>query len=400
MKKTIIILTIVILTLLLTSCVFATTVNMEKEYTATELNELILKINNSYPEKTELETIGYSTANNTPIYALRVIGNSVKNYDSTKRKQEGINNYLILGGTHAREIINTQLLLKQIENYLENDTLDENVILHYIPLINPDGYDISLHSEVKDHKIWKANGVGVDINRNFPSIYYSSTKKEWVDYWGRMDKTQFIRTKPGPRYYFGEYAGSEKETQAVMNYMNQYSFAMMVDYHSQGEVVFWEMWTANKGYEDYNRKLADVVKNTNGYKPYINYSDEHGSGYSTDYFASIHYTPAITVETTKAPSLPFVSADMRNAAYTKNKNTTLNLVKYNEIHLPELRKDYITLYTAENEEFGKYPKEVAEGYKARYNLTDIKPQPQLELSSLQSLIKFILKIRTDILLQQ
>ena len=365
------IITVVLLISLMMQSSFAAEVSMELEYTSAEINQLLIQTHQEYPQNTELEIIGYTYLEN-PIYVLRLIGSQVSDYDSTKHKQPEINNYLILGGVHAREVVNPQLLLKQINYYLEGGGLDVNAVVHFIPLVNPDGYDLVLHGIGKpagDYKLWKANLRGVDINRNFPSFYYSAKEGMWVDYWGRCDNG-LVADKPGPSYYKGEYAGSEKETQAVMGYMNKYSFNLMVDYHSQGEVIFWGMWMMPAEYTKYNKKLADLVQSINGYKPYINYNDEHGSGYTTDYFATTQYAPAITVETTRAAALPYVSTNMRNTAFTKNKDTTKELVLFNEKNIPTGLGDTLLLNSRGGIQ-GSYPREFVAGYKERFNLHEL-----------------------------
>ena len=370
MKTKILLITLALVVILGTCISFATEINMETEYTAEQLNTLIIELHQEYPKLTEIEIIGNSNLG-TPIYALRVIGNNIKDtYDSKKRKQEGINNYFIMGGVHARETVNPQLLIKQAKYYLDNGGIDENVVIHYLPLVNPDGYNLSLHNIGKpagDYKLWKANIKGTDINRNFPSFYYSPSTNEWVDFWGRNDKKQFTATEPGPRYYFGEYPGSAIETQNIMAYMNKYSFNLMLDYHSQGEIIYWEMWFMPKEYEVYNKKIADLIYSINGYTPYINTNDQHGSGYSTDYFATVQYAPALTVETTKARNLPFVSSKERLKAFSVNKNVTLEVIKYNEKNKPNGLGE-IPLYTINGERYGNYPKKLVYGYAERYSI--------------------------------
>ena len=61
--------------------------------------------------------------------------------------------------------------------------------IYFLPLMNPDGYEIALRgfSEIRNplfgniaaakgilHTEWKENGRGVDINRNFPCASYQA----------------------------------------------------------------------------------------------------------------------------------------------------------------------------------------------------------------------------------
>jgi len=329
--------------------------------TVEEINREIFELNLRYPNQTELELLGYSYEK-APIYVLRILCSKIRSYNSNKRKQEGITNYLILGGVHGREVVNPQLLLYQIKHYLENP-IEASVVLHYIPLINPDGYTISLRE-------WKANGRGVDLNRNFPSIYYSIEERCWIDYWKKNDKKETIALVPNGSNYFGDAPGSEEETRIVMDYMNRHVYAMLVDYHSQGDEIYWGLWSMGEAYERYNKEIAKVVSKETGYTLYTDPIELQGSGYTTDYFALLHHTPSITIETTTSPDLPNVSEDMEILAYKRNKDVLRVLINYNETHLKEYQRDFITLYNQEGDEFGRYPKEKVLGYKQRYNLKE------------------------------
>lgn len=91
-----------------------------------------------------------------------------------------------------------------------------------VPVVNPDGY---IHSWT-GNRLWRKNrnGHGIDLNRNFPE-QWSSTG----------------RHGPAHELYGGKAAGSEPETQAVMNYYQFISSKGPVigalDFHSFGQMV-------------------------------------------------------------------------------------------------------------------------------------------------------------------
>jgi predicted deacylase len=86
-----------------------------------------------------------------------------------------------------------------------------------VPLVNPDGYEECLQ---KNRGTKKTNARGVDINRNFP-----------YKYWGSRI------TKPGNGYP-GPQPGSEPETQAIISLIGTHEFALCVDIHSRGRLLF------------------------------------------------------------------------------------------------------------------------------------------------------------------
>ena len=136
---------------------------------------------------------------------------------------------LILGAMHAREYITTQIVMRQLcdavdvlngvsneGNYRDKSKkyLLENVTVHFIPMNNPDGVSISqfglaglkntaLQQQVSamaygDYEQWKANAMGVDLNRNFDAGWH-----------------EFIGAGyPSAERYKGAYPGSEPEAAA------------------------------------------------------------------------------------------------------------------------------------------------------------------------------------------
>ena len=94
----------------------------------------------------------------------------------------------------GRECINTEVLIRMVEHYGElyvNDVVDNGVSIRrvfdegsviIVPLVNPDGYVIAtegygainnvelrelIYGRNIDDFLWKENGRGIDINRNF-----------------------------------------------------------------------------------------------------------------------------------------------------------------------------------------------------------------------------------------
>lgn len=229
-------------------------------------------INNMHPQSTELKTIGTSVDGN-PIMAIKI--------------GKGAERVLVLGGAHGREALTSVLILNQIEDlvfayegdeeiqtgtsvepnvgteifrryrdlgYSPQKVLDD-VSIWFVPLLNPDGAELAMNGTVhiknksklsvikKDQKLsaWKANLNGVDLNRNYDLAAPRSGQS------------------PGYSEYAGPYPYSEPETQAIMNFTRTENFSGVLNYHSRGEIVYYE--------EDFY-SMASKLLSVTGYSPY------------------------------------------------------------------------------------------------------------------------------------
>jgi hypothetical protein len=147
----------------------------------------------------------------------------------------------------------------------------------------------------KNYSEWKANLRGVDINRNFPDRYLDKTTKQWIEKWQKYPA--FLYSKiPSGSYYPGPYAGSETETQILMNYMTRYDFRNYLTYHSRGQVVYYDWYYAPETFNNRAYVLGEIVNNITGYGIQST-TTGNGSGYDNEYFSANLLKPGITVET-------------------------------------------------------------------------------------------------------
>lgn len=254
------------------------------------------------------------------------IGKSHDNRDIVMLKLGTGKKYILFcGGVHGRETVNPIVLLKIAEFYAneyENyNTIKEkfDIMLkspsdsienHYnrmifgkcvyellktytilmIPLLNPDGYMISLYGynvirdqELKkrikrmgnNHSEWKYNGRGVDINRNFPC-------RSW---------------KPkGP----SDYAASENETKTLIQIFHHYRIRCFIDFHSRGKSIYYYRNSMPQTYNENQLRIAKRLRDVTKYKltspdEEIEYGDSGGN--TVHYFSERFYRPAITIET-------------------------------------------------------------------------------------------------------
>lgn len=322
---------VMILTSLSTGTSFASEdiVTFEKGYNADSdtLYQMAQQLVNRYAFLLELEVIGESE-DGKPIYAIRMTYNIFR-YDAYDYVDK--THILIDGGVHARETYNPVIVLRMVEDYIKdyyNDSYlpDQNVrellhtsVIHFLPIINPDGFDVakfgtesisnlelankftSLIPDLRPNRL-KANLSGVDLNRNFEDIYFDIEASKWIDLWGESGLYRDT-DQPGEDYYKGVEATSEIETQTLMAYMLRYDFRAYLTYHSMGQVIYYWIDHLGAPYYALNKDYAEKISAITGYAlmvpdKYMEY------GFSTDYFANNTTKPAITLETTSSFVFP------------------------------------------------------------------------------------------------
>lgn len=225
---------------------------------------------------------------------------------------------LVVGAIHAREYITAPLVMRQIKEMLDkredgDKSLDE-ICIEYVPMVNPDGVTISqsgingLNKEESKKKLqeiidswsewglkenqdkynwflnkWKNNLNGVDINHNFPT-------QGWPN---RADS----RKRPCNEFYKGVSAGSESETQYLITLVNNENFDAVLNYHTQGQIIYWSNQHAAADVLAKDRAMADIVAAYTGYKLVAPEAD--GSKYGTGFKDWLDWEkgiPNVTVE--------------------------------------------------------------------------------------------------------
>ena len=384
MKKTVILIMFIVI---LSSVSFS--VDMKKDYSANEINGLIDVLGDTF-DQVDVDNIGESYLNQR-IQVLR-LKHPETTYDKDTYYYKGLYHFLVIGGIHGRERVNPKLLIKQIEYYVKNNLIPKNMVIHYIPLANPDGYDLSLYEGLnsnflenindKNYPRWKSNIRGVDINRNFPDIYLDLTTFTWKDQWGNVDNKNYKSNETSGEFYFGPYAGSEIETQILMDYMNRYKFEMALDYHSQGEVLFVNKWFMSESFNKRSYLLANTIMDLNGYI-IPRKSGEYSSGFTTNYMVNRHRVPSITIETTRTRNLPYLKDEEEIKAYEENKDVSVDVFR-KAIELKEF--GLYKTYDISGNFFGDYANElIAKAYADKYNLS-IKKYDGIPLEHLDDFV--------------
>lgn len=164
---------------------------------------------------------------------------------------------LFIGGVHGDEPEGVRLAQDFLGWLQENNDL----VVHdwlLIPCINPDGYNSQQ----------RTNANGVDLNRNFPSTDWSADAK-------------------APRYWPGPHAGSELESQAIIQIIEKFKPLLIVHFHS------WEPCVVYTGIS--GKKASEIIGLDTGYevREDIGYPTPGSLG---QYGWQIHKTPVICIE--------------------------------------------------------------------------------------------------------
>jgi hypothetical protein len=311
---------IMIWLLLAMSFVYGEVVELSENHTSEDLYQMAIQLAEQYPDIIKLEIIGYSN-DERPIFVMQLTEN-VSEIDTAETYVEKYH-ISIEGGIHSRENVAPVMLLKMVEtyamDYYDNSVISsinmedelKHFVFHFIPLSNPDGYDFAnfgihmlsdayekqlMSFRSKNYEQYKSNANGVDLNRNFPGVFYDEASGAWRDIWNKVHN-DYVSRIPGSGFYFGPYAASEPETQALMAYFTKYDFRNYLSYHSKGEVIYWHKWMMPDSHNTHTWKLTHLISRYTGYTMLNDGYEASSSGYSTDFTAMTTLKPSITIET-------------------------------------------------------------------------------------------------------
>lgn len=294
-------------------CQEADIVQMESMYTYGEMVEDINQLVATYPTIVSTKSIG-TTALGRSI-PLVILGN-----------QKASHNILIQATIHGREYLGTQVSMNMIEYYAQNSAtfkaMLDNCCLYIVPMANPDGVCIAQSGAastsnvdtqnfikaIGNTKSWKANAMGVDLNRNFDI--------GWANLTPRVSGPSFKDFK-------GVSAVSENESKALVALANERPYDAFISYHMQGNIIYYD----EPGNTDENSvrstTLAQTISNFTGYK-LSNLKDAVANntvqqGGFNDWVQIQFNKPGVTVEL--GSSLPPNGQKYVNSIYNKNKDT-------------------------------------------------------------------------------
>ena len=214
---------------------------------------------------------------------------------------------------HANEWITSPLLLQFAEEIAEsaqNGSLYttvpareilEQATIHLVPMVDPDGVALVTGAIPEDDpqyqgarllaerypaipfpEGWKANLLGVDLNLNYPAGWEQAKEnKEALGYF-----------YPGPRDFVGRSPLDQRETRALADYTEEIDPALILAYHTQGEVIYWKYQNV---YVPGAKALAEAFAASSGYAAEDTPFASGFAGYK-DWFIDVFRRPGFTIE--------------------------------------------------------------------------------------------------------
>ena len=264
------------------------TVQYAHFYSYDKMLEDLQSFQTQYPDIVEVETIGASVLGKE-IPVMRI------------GDPDAAHHILLQGSMHGREYANTWLLMAMADYWLGSNYREyPDMCIHIIPMVNPDGVAISQTGVLNDEQTaiyytdmmygftdqdppqhyalrWKANGQGVDINRNFPSG------------WARANELRV----PSSENYRGPEPFSTPEAAALRDYTLRYPLDATLSYHTRGSVIYW-FYGSNAKVNAQSLSLGLAVETVTKYPLMYNVL-AIGAGYK-DWAMDALGIPSLTVE--------------------------------------------------------------------------------------------------------
>lgn len=215
-------------------------------YTLAELEAQIDNMVASYPGMVSKAVFGYTTENR-PMWVVKI-----SDFAATDEAEPEV---LYTGMHHSREGVSLMNLIYYMRYLLANYNTDQNVRdlvnnreLFFIPVVNIDGFNFNttaanwnagINMRRKNMKETDgaagisspgtgSGGDGVDLNRNYPQWWGPNFANTTIT--GRTGSTGGVTDDT----YRGPSAGSEIETQNMMNFVNSRFFKLALNYHAYG----------------------------------------------------------------------------------------------------------------------------------------------------------------------
>lgn len=267
-------------------------VNTKEVYTFHSMEEDVKRLQREYPHLLQVKTIGETPAGRS-IWAIK-LGNGEKSI-------------LINAAHHGREWITSLLVMKMVEDYAKshkqhkpyegyNMSILDEVSIWFIPMVNPDGVTIQqegflalppkqqwnmmvMNGGSIDFSRWKANGEGIDLNRQYPAG------------WEELDGDA-----PFPFYqlYKGEKPLQANEVKSLVDFTKEINPIIALSYHSSGREIFWYYQTPIE-HVTRDWRIAKSVSTLTEYKLAKPVNTAVGGGF-TDWFIHSFHRPALTLE--------------------------------------------------------------------------------------------------------
>jgi len=265
--------------------------------TSERCERMILEIVEAYPFcRTEVIA---NTAHGRPLRTL-VIGNGPRKviYSAAHHANEWITSLVLL--KYAEELAEAISQGGRVFN-VEAKEIAEAATIYMVPMVDPDGVDLvvgaiapgtlpyemartmaDFYPGIPFPSGWKANLAGVDLNLQYPA--------GWLQ--AREIKFSQGFTQPGPRDYVGRAPLNQPESKAMAGYTEYIDPALVLAYHSQGQVIYWQFRDI---FVPGARELGEIFARLSGYGLEDTPFESAFAGYK-DWFIQNFRRPGYTVE--------------------------------------------------------------------------------------------------------
>ncbi len=174
----------------------------------------------------------------------------------------------------------------------ENLQVSSSTVSYLVP-----EYVLPLTNARKKERTLEMKKTGVDLNRNYPTPAWGYDTKFSSD---TSDASSRSET------YFGPEGGSEPETKTVQDFLKNHVPAILIDYHSSGQLILYGAETADKDlhkdpeYASVGATLEALIRASGENDPYTLGAPRDfgydGTGALCDYAALIHQARAFVIE--------------------------------------------------------------------------------------------------------
>jgi g-D-glutamyl-meso-diaminopimelate peptidase len=271
-------------------------------------NKELIQSESVYTYEKMMKDLSLLSQKNSDMLDLVSIGKSTLGKEIPAIKLgKGKKHVLLVGSHHGREWLTTSLLMKMIETYADayhkgyevknfNPTILDEVSIWFVPMLNPDGVEIQqkgmmsfplIHQQLLlemnendlNFKRWKANGIGIDLNRQYPA--------GWKDIEGDPPYSSF-------HYYKGVKPLEAVEVRALVKFILEEDPLISIAYHSSGRVIYWS-YKNDKRVKKRDQSIALKLSDLTSYELAKPPNKAVGGGL-TDWFITFYKRPAYTLE--------------------------------------------------------------------------------------------------------
>ena len=220
------------------------------------------------------------------------------------------------GCTHSREPMSVEIVLRQIQELTNGYASDpdcthivDNLEIWFIPMLNPDGHVYDGYAQYGTKKLWRKNFRDNNDSGYFePSIDGVDLNRNYTFMWGYDD----YGSSPymGDDTYRGPWAGSEPETQMVMNLHKVHDYIIGLSYHAALPAILHPYgWNQTDPppedlaiYEEIADQINDGIESVLGFRYPVGRGDEFlwywTNGDYADFGLGEYGTYSFTIEAT------------------------------------------------------------------------------------------------------